>query len=457
MKLLDRIQSREAVVAVIGLGYVGLPLAVAFAKAGFQVVGIDHDGRKVETLNAGMSYISDVATADVAALVSRQRLSATIDFCVLAQVDAVSICVPTPLSKTKDPDMSYILAATEQVARYAHPGMLVVLESTTYPGTTDEVIVPSIEATGLTVGEDVFVAFSPERVDPGNLRFQIHNTPKIIGGHTPVCREVAHALYATAFEAIVPVSSTRTAEMAKLLENTFRAVNIGLVNEVALMCEKLGVDVWEVIDTAATKPFGFMRFTPGPGLGGHCIPVDPHYLAWKMKSLNFQARFIELADEINGLMPDVVLTRVMRALNQDGKPVKGARILVLGVAYKADIDDTRESPALDVIQQLREHDAEVFYHDPYVPYLQVNGDCWRSAPFGEGLENEQMRRAQRLEKLGALRVLDPQSLDAPTLAVEIQRLLNFEPCPVKLDMNGARNTARLVADMAVNRVAEAGR
>ena len=372
-QLLARIESNTAKIVVIGMGYVGLPLAVEFAEAGFTVVGLDTNERKMELLNQGISYIPDVASADVAPLVESGTLSGTSEYDVLRTADAISICVPTPLSKTKDPDISYIVSAAEQIGRYAHPGMLVVLESTTYPGTTEEIILPRIADNGLQVGQDYFLAFSPERVDPGNALWNTANTPKVMGGVTADCLEVAVALYEHAVETVIQVSSAQAAEMVKLLENTFRAVNIALVNEMAIMCDKLGVDVWEVIQAAATKPFGFMPFYPGPGVGGHCIPLDPHYLSWKLKTLNYNARFIELAGEINSHMPDFVVGRVVTALNGDKKPVNGSRVLVLGVAYKPDIDDVRESPALDVIRLLLAQGAVVSYHDPYIPDLCREG------------------------------------------------------------------------------------
>ncbi len=371
--LLHRLRTREARVAVIGLGYVGLPLAVVFGEAGFSVIGIDVDQRKVQALRQGISYIRDVDSEEVAKLVQAGRLQATSDFSVLAEVDAVSICVPTPLRKTGDPDLSYILAVTQELAKYIHPGMVIVLESTTYPGTTRELMLPRLtEASNLRVGEDFFLCFSPERVNPGQREWTTYNTPKVIGGITPACTEVATTWYAQAIQTVIPVSSTETAEMTKLLENTFRMINIGLVNEIAIMCERLGVDVWDVIEAAATKPFGFMKFTPGPGLGGHCIPIDPLYLSWKMKVLNYTARFIELASEINTNMPRYVVYRLMDALNERGKVLKGSRVLVLGVAYKPEVDDTRESPALDVIGLLQQKGAQVAYHDPYVPRLETH-------------------------------------------------------------------------------------
>ena len=361
--------------AVIGIGYVGLPLAVTFAEAGLTVIGIDPDKRKVELVNRGESYILDISNEQLAPLVQKGLVSATTDFSAVKDVQAVSICVPTPLRKTGDPDLSFIVSATESIAPYLHAGMVVVLESSTYPGTTRELVLPRLsEESHLTVGEEFFLAFSPERVDPGRKDFTTYNTPKVIGGITPACSEVANAFYSVALAKVVPVTSAEVAEMAKLLENTFRMINIGLVNEMALMCDRLGVDVWEVIDAAATKPFGFMKFTPGPGLGGHCIPIDPLYLSWKLRSLNYTARFIELASEINTQMPRFVVGKVQDALNSVKKPVKDSRILILGVAYKPDIDDMRESPALDVIHLLRQKGADVIYHDPYVP--TISHDEW---------------------------------------------------------------------------------
>jgi UDP-N-acetyl-D-glucosamine dehydrogenase len=368
-----KITERSAHVAVIGLGYVGLPLAIEFARAGYRVTGIDTDAEKVREINACRSHVQDVENAELRSVIKPGRLVATDDFAVLRDMDAISICVPTPLSKTKDPDISYIVAVTGAICTHLHPGQLIVLESTTYPGTTDEVILPRMQATGLRLGEDFFLAFSPERIDPGNKTYHLTNTPKIIGGVTPQCTEVATLLYQQIIETVVPLSSSRAAEMVKLLENTFRAVNIGLVNEVALMCNRLGLDVWEVIEAAATKPFGFMPFYPGPGLGGHCIPLDPHYLAWKLKTLDYRARFIELADDINTSMPHHVVTRVSDALNEVCKSVKGARIFILGVAYKPDTNDLRESPALEVIRLLQAKGGEVYFHDPFVTEVGLPG------------------------------------------------------------------------------------
>jgi UDP-N-acetyl-D-glucosamine dehydrogenase len=373
-EILDKFSNKSAHIAVMGLGYVGLPLAVIFAEAGFTVVGIDPDNRKVEAIKRGESYIQDVPTANVAQLVALGKLSATVDFAALADVDAVSVCVPTPLRKTGDPDLGYILSATEELSRYIHSGMVVVLESTTYPGTTREILLPELTKNShLTVGEDFFLAFSPERVDPGREDWTTFNTPKVMGGITSGCTEIASHWYSQAVQTVVPVSSSESAEMAKLLENTFRMVNIGLVNEMVLMCDRLGVDVWEVIDAAATKPFGFMKFTPGPGLGGHCIPIDPLYLSWKLRTLNYTARFIELASEVNTNMPRYVVSRVQDLLNDHAKALKGSRVLILGAAYKPDVDDVRESPALDIIGLLREKGADVCYHDPFIPTIHHDG------------------------------------------------------------------------------------
>jgi UDP-N-acetyl-D-glucosamine dehydrogenase len=366
-----KIASGQAQVGTVGLGYVGLPLSVEFASAGLKVLGFDLSVEKVAAIGRRESYIQDVPSERLAPLVEQGRIAATTDFNRLAECDAVIICVPTPLSKTKDPDLSMVVDAARAIAERLRPGQLVVLESTTYPGTTEELILPTLEEgqRGLKVGESYFLAFSPERVDPGNPRFHTRNTPKIIGGVTPACTSVARALYSRAIDTVIPVSSTRAAEMVKLLENTFRSVNIGLVNEVALMCSRLGVDVWEVIDAAASKPFGFMPFYPGPGLGGHCIPIDPLYLSWKLKTLNYRARFIELAGEINSAMPEYVLERVTQTLNERERSVKGSRVLVVGVAYKRDVNDVRESPALDILRLLQSKGARAGYHDPHVAEL----------------------------------------------------------------------------------------
>ena len=371
-RLEEKIRDGSARVGILGLGYVGLPLSVEFAAAGLPVLGFDLAPGKVEAVNRGESYIKDVPSERLAPLTQAGRLKATTDFEALGECDAVVICVPTPLSKTKDPDLSMVVEATKSIAARLRSGQLVILESTTYPGTTEELILPLLTEGGLRVGHDFFLAFSPERVDPGNDRFSTRNTPKVIGGFTEACLRVARALYGRAIDTLVPVSSPRAAEMVKLLENTFRSVNIGLVNEVALMCERLEIDVWEVIEAAASKPFGFMPFYPGPGLGGHCIPIDPFYLSWKLKTLDYRARFIELAGEVNSAMPEHVCARVADALNDRCKSVKGSRILVLGVTYKKDIDDVRESPALDILRILERRGARVGYNDPYVPQLDHN-------------------------------------------------------------------------------------
>ena len=367
--LLELIRSRRAKTGVIGLGYVGLPLAVEFGRAGYTAIGFDLDSRKVNAINEGRSYIDDVPTAHVAELKAANRLRATTDFDLLAEVDTINICVPTPLRKTKDPDMSYIVTSAEEIAKRLRPGQLIILESTTYPGTTDELVLPMLEKGGLKAGKDFFLAFSPERVDPSNRSFNTHNIPKVIGGMTEDCTALSAALYDGAIKTIVPVSSPRVAEMVKLLENTFRAVNIGMVNELALMCDRMGIDVWEVVKAAATKPFGFMAFYPGPGLGGHCIPVDPFYLSWKARESGFEARFIELAGAVNGNMPHYVVSLMSEALNSVRKPLNGSKVLVAGIAYKKDVDDIRESPALDLLHLLRERGAELSYTDPFVPKL----------------------------------------------------------------------------------------
>ena len=371
--LIGKAQDRTALIGVVGLGYVGLPLAMEFARAGFRVLGFDVNNKVVQGLSGGTSHIQDVSSADVTRFLKAEKFAATTDLGRLSEPDVVSICVPTPLSKTKDPDVNYVLAATNSVKQTLRRGQLIVLESTTYPGTTRELLLPALESTGLKVGEDFFLAFSPERVDPGNPKWNTRNTPKVVGGITETCRRVAVAIYGPAIERLVPVSSTEAAELVKILENTYRSVNIGLVNEMAIVCDKLGVDVWEVIDAAATKPFGFMKFMPGPGVGGHCIPLDPHYLAWKMRTLNYRTRFIELAGEINAAMPEYWVVRVVDRLNEQGKAARGSRVLVVGVAYKKDIDDIRESPALDVIRLLEQRGALVAYHDPHVPTLK-DGD-----------------------------------------------------------------------------------
>ncbi len=367
-ELIELINKRRANIGIIGLGYVGLPLAITFANAGFNVTGIDPNQEKVDSINRGESYILDVPNAHVRKHVEAGRLRATTDYSLLTEIDAVSICVPTPLRKTGDPDLSFIANASESLAPYLHRGMVIVLESSTYPGTTRELVLPKLsECCGLKVGEDFFLAFSPERVDPGRTDWTTYNTPKVVGGITQACTEVSTTWYAQALETVVPVSTTEVAEMTKLLENTFRMINISMVNELAQMCDRLGIDVWEVIDAAATKPFGFMKFTPGPGMGGHCIPIDPLYLSWKMKSINYTARFIDLASEIDSNMPRYVVSKIQDALNRYKKPLNGSKVLILGVAYKPNINDLRESPAFDVIHLLQEKGALVSYYDPFVP------------------------------------------------------------------------------------------
>jgi UDP-N-acetyl-D-glucosamine dehydrogenase len=379
--ILDRIHSRQARIGIIGLGYVGLPLATEFARAGFNVTGFDVDSSKAAQINAGTSYIPDVPAAELATEVRAGRLRATSDMRLLGEMDVVDICVPTPLRKTRDPDLSYVVKAVEATAATLHRGQLIVLESTTYPGTTDEVVQPMLEAKGLKADVDFYLAFSPERVDPGNARFTTRNIPKVVGGVGPASNEAALALYGSVVSSVVPVSSTRVAEMVKLLENTFRAVNIGLVNEIALMCHRMEINVWEVIDAAKTKPFGFMPFYPGPGLGGHCIPIDPYYLSWKARQNGFECRFIELAGQVNGSMPEYVVQRIADALNSAKKPINGSRVHLLGVAYKKDVGDVRESPALDILELLVRRGATVTYTDPFVPDMQHGGHTYESVPF----------------------------------------------------------------------------
>jgi UDP-N-acetyl-D-glucosamine dehydrogenase len=378
--LIKKAESRDILFGIIGLGYVGLPLAVELAHAGYRVLGLDISQRVVDGLNNGRSHVKDVPDAQLKEILASGRFTATTDGSALRAADAISICVPTPLSKFKDPDVSYIVAATETIKKVLRSGQAIILESTTYPGTTREIMLPALESTGLKVGKDFFLAFSPERVDPGNPVYQTKNTPKVVGGITEDCRRVVCALYQAAIDSLVPVSTTEAAELVKLLENTFRSVNIGLVNEMAIVCDKLGVDVWEVIDAAATKPFGYMKFTPGPGLGGHCIPIDPHYLAWKMRGLNYKTRFIDLAGELNTEMPVFWVRKVGDALNELGKAVRGSSILIVGVAYKKDIEDLRESPALDIIRLLEQQGAKVGYHDPYVPSFEEDGHGFASLP-----------------------------------------------------------------------------
>jgi UDP-N-acetyl-D-glucosamine dehydrogenase len=382
-ELIARAEKREITFGIVGLGYVGLPLAVELGRAGFKVLGYDISERVVAGLNGGKSHIKDITDKEVADLCNAGLFEATTDPMRLAEADAISICVPTPLSKYKDPDVSFIVAATEAVKATLRRGQVIILESTTYPGTTREIMLPALESTGLKVGQDFYLAFSPERVDPGNPKFGTKNTPKVVGGITEDCVRVACAMYAPAIDTLVPVSTTEAAELVKLLENTFRSVNIGLVNEMAIVCDKLGVDVWEVIEAAATKPFGFMKFLPGPGLGGHCIPIDPHYLAWKMRGLNYKTRFIDLAGELNSEMPLFWVRKLMEELNGAGRSIKGARVLVVGVAYKKDIDDLRESPALDILGLLHQYGADVSYHDPFVAKFSEAGHDYQSVPLSE--------------------------------------------------------------------------
>ena len=426
--LVAKTQDRSALIGIVGLGYVGLPLALEFARAGFTVLGFDVSKGVVDGLNQGRSHIQDVASADVARFQAAGKFAATADLTRLREPDVVSICVPTPLSKTKDPDVSYVLAATNAVKQTLRRGQLVVLESTTYPGTTRELMLPALEATGLKVGEDFFLAFSPERVDPGNPKWNTHNTPKVVGGITETCQRVALAVYEPAIETLVPVTSTEAAELVKILENTFRSVNIGLVNEMAIVCEKLGVDVWEVIEAAATKPFGFMKFTPGPGVGGHCIPLDPHYLAWKMRTLNYRTRFIELAGEINAEMPEYWVGRVVDRLNEQGRAARGSKVLVVGVAYKKDIDDIRESPALDVIRLLERRGAVVSYHDPQVRQLQDDDIELASTPL-------------TAEALGAadcvVIVTDHSDVDYPLIARSARLVVDTRNALARLRRRGA--------------------
>ena len=372
MELNKKIQDRTAKIGVIGLGYVGLPLAIEFVRAGFNVVGIDIDENKINSINRGINYINDIDDNLLKKAVKDSKLSATSDFTFVKDMDSISICVPTPLNKQKDPDISYIVSVMEEIKDHIHQDMIVILESTSYPGSTRELILPYIENNGFSVGNDIFLCFSPERIDPGNKNYNTKNTPKVIGGITLKCTKIGEFIYSTIVDNVICVSSTETAEMVKLLENTFRAINIGLANEVAIMCEKLGVNVWEVIDAASTKPFGYMKFSPGPGLGGHCIPIDPHYLSWKLKTLDYDARFIQLAGEINTNMPNHILNLISIHLNNHQKSLNGSKILILGVAYKKDINDTRESPALDIIQLLINAGANIDYHDPYVPKLVYN-------------------------------------------------------------------------------------
>ena len=401
-ELIDKIERRAARCGVIGLGYVGLPLALEFARVGFRVVGIDLDERKVQAIQDGQSYIVDVSDEEIARPVREGKFSATTDFSVISELDTINICVPTPLRKTKDPDLTYVVSAVNEIRKYLRPGQLVILESTTYPGTTEEVVRPTLEASGLEVGRDFCLAFSPERIDPGNPSFGTRNIPKVVGGVTARCTEVAQHLYEASVDTVVPVSSTQVAEMVKLLENTFRSVNIGLVNEIALMCSALKINVWEVIEAAKTKPFGFMAFYPGPGLGGHCIPIDPFYLSWKAKMNGFDARFIELAGHINESMPRFVVERITDALNQHRKSIRGSRIHVLGVAYKAGVNDIRESPALNVMKILADKGAVLSYTDPYIPVVREEGFELDSVP----LEAARMKAVDCVVILTAHREID---------------------------------------------------
>jgi UDP-N-acetyl-D-glucosamine dehydrogenase len=415
--LQEKLSRRTARVGVVGLGYVGLPLAVELARGGFRAIGIDLDPRKVDAVNAGQSYIQDVPTKDVAELRAARRLEATTDPSAVADLDTINICVPTPLRKTKDPDLSYVVSAVEMIAAHLRPGQLVILESTTYPGTTDEVVRPVLERGGLVAGQDFFLAFSPERVDPGNAKWHTRNVPKVVGGLTPACSALARELYSASVDTVVEVSSPKVAEMVKLLENTFRAVNIGLVNELALMCDRLGISVWEVVDAAATKPFGFMPFYPGPGLGGHCIPIDPFYLSWKVKEVGFEARFIELAGHVNSAMPHHVVQKVADALNTHARAIRGSSVLMLGVSYKRDIDDVRESPAIDVMAELVRKGANVTYHDPYVPTIGA-----REWPIGTEMTSVPLSR-QTLAAADCVVILTDHTSFDRDLIVEHARLI----------------------------------
>lgn len=386
--LAEKIRARSAKVGIVGLGYVGLPLAVEFAKAGFTVTGIDLQESKVDGINLGRSHVGDIRSEEIAELVEAGKLKATSDFSVIADLDTINICVPTPLRKTKDPDMSYIVSACNQISQHLHPGMLVILESTTYPGTTDEVVLSALQKPNLRAGQEFFLCFSPERVDPGNPRYRTKNIPKVVGGVTPDCTRLGALFYSQALEKVVSVSSTQVAEMVKLLENTFRMINIGLVNEMAIMCDRMKINIWEVIDAAATKPFGFMPFYPGPGLGGHCIPVDPFYLSWKTRQAGIEARFIELAGYVNGQMPHFVVDKIQNALNDYGKPLRNSHVHLMGIAYKKDIDDVRESPALDIIHLLRCRGTRVTYTDPFVPSVRVDDGERLFAADDDGIVSE---------------------------------------------------------------------
>jgi len=430
-QLQQRIGCKRARVGVIGLGYVGLPLAVEFAKVGFSSVGIDTDSKRTQAINRGRSYIPDIPASDIAPLVRSGKLKATTQFSALARCDAVMICVPTPLRKTRDPDISFIVAATEALAKHLHRFQVIVLESTTYPGTTREVILPILEGTGLRAGKDFFLGFSPERIDPGNKIYTTHNIPKVVSGITPACCQAVHLLYSQVIREVIPVSSTAVAEMVKLLENTFRSVNIGLVNELALMCHRLGVDVWEVIGAAKSKPFGYMPFYPGPGLGGHCIPIDPLYLSWKAKLHGFEPRFIELSSQVNAMMPGYVVDRMAEELNRRGRALKGARVLILGVAYKRDVGDTRESPALEIIQHLSAKGAQVRYHDPFVPVLPMGRKKLRSVPLN----------ASALKAVdGVIIVTDHASINYPLVVRYAKLILDTRNTLRSLSSRGRRVT-----------------
>jgi UDP-N-acetyl-D-glucosamine dehydrogenase len=424
--LLEKIKRHDAHVAVIGIGYVGLPLATEMARAGFRTTGYDKSEEKVRAVNAAKSYIGDISDGDLAPLVQSGKLGASTDPAILATADVVIICVPTPLNKTKEPDNSFIVAAADDLRKHLHKEQLIILESTTFPGFTREVLLPMLHESGLKVGQDFYLCFSPERVDPGNPKYHTKNTPKVVGGTTPKCLEAIQAMYGEVLERLVPVSSTDAAEMVKLLENTYRAVNIGLVNEVAIMSQKLGLDTWEIIEAAATKPFGFMPFYPGPGLGGHCIPVDPLYLSWKLKTLKYEARFIELADDINTHMPHVVVERVQDSLNERRTALNGAKVLILGVAYKRDIDDMRESPALDVIQLLQAKGVEVSYHDPHVPSLRL-GD------HGHGGPTLQSHPLEQLEQYDCVAILtDHTKVDYARVVREARLIIDTRNATRKL-------------------------
>lgn len=430
--MLDRIRRREAKVGVVGLGYVGLPLGMAFAEAGFPVTGLDVDARKVDRLEKGESYIKHIDAEPIRRLTASGKLKATVDFSRTAELDCVIICVPTPLTASREPDMSFIVAASEAVAPYVRPGQLFVLESSTYPGTTEEVMKPILERGGLKAGEDFYLAFSPEREDPGNASFNTRTIPKIVGGYSPACMEVAQALYGSALSEIVPVSSTRVAEMAKLLENIFRCVNIALVNELKMLCDRMHVDVWEVIQAASTKPFGFMAFYPGPGLGGHCIPIDPFYLTWKAREFEFQTKFIELAGEVNTSMPYYVVQRTMEGLNQQKKSINGSNLLVLGVAYKKDIDDMRESPSLRIISLLMEKGANVEYHDPFVPKVE------RMHGFNHALSSVPLELGKLSRYDGVLILTDHSSLDYAEIVRQANLVVDTRNVTKKLGRNNEK-------------------